>query len=140
MTPRFALLRHSRFRVLFAATFGSGFGTWLAVIALQVDVYGRTHSGWWVGALLVVNILPSVFLGLLLGSVVDRFSRKGLMIASDLGRFAVFGALPFTSSASATVALAAVAGVGEALFPPPPPARFPKTLSPHGPSPAEPPP
>jgi MFS family permease len=118
LTPRFALLRHSRFRLLFAATFGSGFGTWLAVIALQVDVYDRTHSGWWVGALLVVNILPSVFLGLLLGPVVDRFSRKGLMIASDIGRFAVFGALPFTSSASATVALAAVAGIGNAFFRP----------------------
>ena len=38
--------------------FGSGIGNWLAVVALQVDVYDRTHSGWWVGALLVANILP----------------------------------------------------------------------------------
>ncbi len=118
LTPRFSLLRHSRFRLLFLATFGSGFGNWLAVIALQVDVYDRTHSGWWVGALLVVNVLPSVFLGLFLGPVVDRLSRKGLMIASDIGRFAVFAALPFTSSASATVALAAVAGIGNAFFRP----------------------
>ncbi len=118
LTPRFGLLRHSRFRLLFLATFGSGFGTWLAVIALQVDVYDRTHSGWWVGALLVVNILPSVFLGLLLGPVVDRLSRKGLMIASDIGRLGVFAALPFTSSATATVALAAVAGIGNAFFRP----------------------
>ena len=118
LTPRFGLLRHSRFRLLFLATFGSGFGTWLAVIALQVDVYDRTHSGWWVGALLVVNILPSVFLGLLLGPVVDRLSRKGLMIASDIGRLGVFAALPFTNSATATVALAAVAGIGNAFFRP----------------------
>jgi MFS family permease len=118
LTSRLALLRHSRFRLLFVATFASGLGNWLAVVALQVDVYDRTHSGWWVGTLLVVNILPSVFLGLLLGPFVDRFSRKGLMIGSDLGRLAVFAALPFTSSATATVALAAAAGIGNAFFRP----------------------
>jgi MFS family permease len=118
ISHRFALLQNRPYRRLVLATFGSGFGNWLAVIALQVDVYDRTQSGWWVGALLVVNILPSVFLGLLAGPVVDRFSRKGLMIASDLGRLAVFAVLPFTSSAAATVALAAVAGIGNAFFRP----------------------
>ena len=88
-------LRHDNFRLLFLATFGSGIGNWLAVIALPVDVYDRTHSGWWVGALLIANILPAVFIGLLFGPLVDRLSRKGLMIASDLGRLAVFAALPF---------------------------------------------
>src|SRR5438132_5116245 len=100
MRARVSLLAHARFRLLFLATFGSGLGNWLALIALQVDVYDRTHSGWWVGALLVVNVLPAVFLGVLFGPVVDRLSRKGLMVASDLGRLAVFAALPFTSSAS----------------------------------------
>lgn len=115
---RFALLGHSRFRLLFLATFGSGLGTWLAVIALQVDVYDRTHSGWWVAALLMANILPAVFLGALFGPLVDRVSRKGLMIASDLGRLAVFAALPFVGSAGAIVALAVLAGVGNAFFRP----------------------
>lgn len=118
LTSRLVLLRHSRFRLLFAATAASGIGNWLAVVALQVDVYDRTHSGWWVGALLVVNVVPAVFLGLLLGPVVDRFSRKGLMIGSDLGRLAVFAALPFTHSAGGTVALAAAAGIGNAFFRP----------------------
>jgi len=118
LISRLVLLRHSRFRLLFVATFTSGVGNWLAVVALQVDVYDRTQSGWWVGALLVANILPAVFLGLLLGPVVDRFSRKGLMIGSDLGRFAVFVALPFTHSATATVVLAAAAGIGNAFFRP----------------------
>ena len=82
----------------------SGLGNWLAVIALQVDVYDRTQSGWWVGELLIANILPAVFIGLLLGPLVDRLSRKGLMIGSDLGRLAVFAALPFADSAAAIVA------------------------------------
>jgi len=115
---RLALLANSRFRLLFFATFGSGLGSWLAVIALQVDVYDRTHSGWWVGALLVGNILPAVFLGLLAGPLVDQLSRKGLMIASDIGRLAVFASLPFVHTAGAIVALAVVAGIGTAFFRP----------------------
>jgi len=111
-------LANGRFRLLFAATFASGVGNWLAVVALQVDVYDRTHSGWWVGALLFANILPAVFLGLLLGPLVDRLSRKGLMIASDVGRLGVFAALPFVGSPVAIIALALVAGVGTAFFRP----------------------
>jgi MFS family permease len=115
---RLALFRDSRFRLLFFATFASGAGNWLAVVALQIDVYDRTHSGWWIGALLVANILPAVFLGLLLGPLLDALSRKALMIASDLGRLGVFVALPFVGSAAGIVALAAVAGIGTAFFRP----------------------
>lgn len=115
---RLTLLGNSRFRLLFFATFGSGLGSWLAVIALQVDVYDRTHSGWWMGALLVGNILPAVFLGLLAGPLVDQLSRKGLMIVSDIGRLAVFASLPFVHTAGGIVALAVVAGIGTAFFRP----------------------
>lgn len=104
--------------MLFFATLGSGIGNWLALIALQVDVFDRTHSGWWVGALLVGNILPAVFIGLLLGPLVDRLSRKGLMIGSDVGRLAVFAVLPFVNSAAGIVLLGTVAGVGNAFFRP----------------------
>jgi MFS family permease len=118
LRSRFALLSNSRFRLLFLATLGSGFGNWLALVGLQIDVYDRTHSGWWVGDLLIANILPSVFIGLLLGPLVDRLSRKGLMIASDLGRLGVFALLPFASSAAEIIVLAAFAGVGNAFFRP----------------------
>src|SRR3954449_1684082 len=118
MSTRLALLGNSRFRLLFLATFASGIGNWLAVIALTVDVYDRTHSGWWVGELLIASILPAVFIGLLFGPLVDRLSRKGLMIASDVGRLAVFAALPFANSAAVIVVLAVVAGIGNAFFRP----------------------
>ena len=115
---RLRLLGNGRFRILFFATLGSGIGNWLAVIALQLDVYDRTHSGWWVGELLIANILPAVFIGVLLGPLVDRLSRKGLMIASDLGRLAVFALLPFAQSAAQIVLLAVLAGIGNAFFRP----------------------
>jgi len=115
---RFAPLANSRFQLLFLATFGSGIGNWLAVIALQVDVYDRTHSGWWVAGLLVATILPAIFLGVLFGPLVDRLSRKRLMIASDVARLGVFAALPFVDDAASIVALATVAGIGNAFFRP----------------------
>jgi MFS family permease len=106
------------FRLLFLATLGSGFGTWLAFVALALDVKDRTDSGPWVSALLIADVLPAVLIGLLVGPLVDRLSRKWLMIGSDLLRAAIFCALPFASSAALIVALAALAGVGTGFFRP----------------------
>jgi len=114
-----ALLRRApAFRYLFVATLESGLGTWLSVIALTVDVFDRTGSGKWVGALLIVSFIPSVGVGLLLGPLLDRFSRRRVMVAADLARVGVFCALPFTSSPGAIVALAGVAGLATGFFTP----------------------
>ncbi len=115
---RLAVLHGVEFRRLFLANLTSGIGTWLALLALQIEVYDRTHSGWWVGALLAANIVPAIAVGLLLGPLVDRLSRKGLMIVSDLGRMAVFAALPFVHNTEAVIGLALVAGIGNAFFRP----------------------
>lgn len=115
---RLAVFQGVEFRRLFAANLASGIGNWLALLALQVDVYDRTHSGWWVGALLTANIVPGIAVGLLLGPLVDRLSRKLLMIVSDVGRLAVFAVLPFVDSTVGIVGLALVAGIGTALFRP----------------------
>jgi MFS family permease len=106
------------FRALFLATFGSGIGTMLAVVALTVDVYERTGSGRWVSALLIADFLPSIAIGLLLGPFVDRLSRRNLLIAADVVRFAAFAALPFAPSAGWIVALALVVGFANGFFAP----------------------
>jgi MFS family permease len=106
------------FRLLFLATLGSSLGTLLATVALVVDVKDRTNSGPWVSALMIVEFLPAVAVGLFLGPLLDRFSRRGLMVASDLVRFLVFCALPFAGSAGAIVALAGVAGFATGFFRP----------------------
>ncbi|MDX6447733.1 MAG: hypothetical protein QOG29_900 [Gaiellaceae bacterium] len=93
-------------------------GTWFAAIALQVDVFDRTHSAVWIAALVIVEFLPTIVVGLVLGPFVDRLSRRRLMIASDLARFGVFAALPFVHSALGIVLLAAVAGVAWSVFRP----------------------
>ena len=118
-SSRLGLLRRSPpFRSLFLATAGSSFGTYLAAIALTVTIYDKTQSGVWVAALLIVGFLPIVLVGLLLGPLLDRLSRRKLMIASDLVRCGVFAALPFVDRPAGIVALAGVAGIASGFFTP----------------------
>ncbi|MEP6909069.1 MAG: MFS transporter [Actinomycetota bacterium] len=113
------LLRRVRgLRLLFLAAFGSGLGTWLAFVALTIDVWDRTGSGTWVSALLIADFLPAIALGLTTGPLVDRLSRRRVMVSADLVRFLVFCALPFAQSATQIVALAAVAGFATGFFRP----------------------
>ena len=94
----------------------------MAAIALTLDVQARTshspHNGLWVGAVLVVEFLPTVIVGLFLGPLLDRLQRRSLMIAADAIRVGVFVALPFAPSAGAVVALAFVAGLATGFFRP----------------------
>jgi MFS family permease len=106
------------FRLLFLSTLGSSLGTMLAAVALAIDVKDRTNSGVWVGAVLIVEFLPTIVIGLTLGPLLDRLDRRSLMVGADLLRAAVFCALPFTSSAAGIVALALVAGLATGFFRP----------------------
>jgi MFS family permease len=110
--------REPSFRSLFLATLGSGLGTWLALVALQIDVLRRTHSPIWMSALLIADILPMLLVGLVAAPLVDRLSRRSLMIGADLVRFGVFCALPFAPNATTIVALAAVIGTATGFFRP----------------------
>jgi MFS family permease len=111
-------LRLPGFRSLFFATLASSAGTLLAAVALAIDVQQRTDSGPWVAAVVVVEFLPTVVVGLLLGPLLDRLDRRSLMIAADAVRVGVFAALPFAPSAGWIVGLAAVAGLATGFFRP----------------------
>jgi MFS family permease len=99
------------FRFLFGSTLVSGLGTWIAVVALSLDVFERTHhSGLWVAALLIADFLPAVAIGLLLGPLVDRLSRKRLLVGADVMRVGAFVLLALADRPWQIVALAFVAG------------------------------
>ena len=60
-SSRLGLLRRSpSFGYLFLATAGSSFGTYLAAIALILQIRDLTGSGVWVAALLIADFLPIV--------------------------------------------------------------------------------
>lgn len=117
-----APLRLPGFRNLFLATSGSSIGTLMAAVALTLDIKhrasGSPHTGLWVGAVLVVEFLPTVLVGLFLGPLVDRLQRRALMIGADAIRIGVFVGLVFAPSASAVLALAFIAGLANGFFRP----------------------
>jgi MFS family permease len=107
-----ALIRTSRdLRALLAARTVSELGTWFAYVALTVTVYDRTGSATWVSALLLLDVLPGIVLGLLVAPLLDRWVRKHVLVGAELAGGAAFAALVFTHSLTALFALAAVAGV-----------------------------
>jgi MFS family permease len=106
------------FRRLFLATFASSIGTWLAFVALVVDVYDRTGDANWVSALLIADFLPIVLVGILLGPLIDRLPRRNILVAADVLRAGVFCVLPFATSAAQIVGLALIIGVATSLFRP----------------------
>ncbi len=81
------LLRGNRgFRQLWLGQVVSQLGDWFNTIALYTIILNLTGSGRDIGLLLVARFLPSFIFGSLSGVVADRFSRRSIMIVSDLLR------------------------------------------------------
>jgi MFS family permease len=119
IAPHARLLRRAPgYRLLFLAALASGVGTWLAFVALVIDVSDRTGDARWVSALLIAEFLPIVVIGLAAAPLVDRLPRRAILVAADLLRAAVFVALPFAPSALAIVLLALAAGIATSFFRP----------------------
>src|SRR5438105_6221946 len=84
------LLRGNRgFRFLWFGQVVSQMGDWfdtIAVYTIALTLTGSTRS---VALIMVARFLPSVVMGPLSGVVADRFSRRTIMIASDIVRAVV---------------------------------------------------
>ena len=84
------LLRRNRnFRQLWLGQVVSQMGDWFDTIALYTIILNLTGSGRDVGLLLVARFVPSFLFGPLSGVVADRFSRRTIMIVSDVLRAVV---------------------------------------------------
>ena len=121
LTAQFAIVRvpeHRGYRNLLLARLISALGTWTAFFAVRIALYNQTDSAWWVSILLFCELVPGVILGIAVGPLIDRWPRQRMMILSDLGGAAAFGALPFVHSPAGICALSAVAGFSAAFFRP----------------------
>jgi MFS family permease len=84
------LLRKNRsFRQVWLGQVVSQMGDWFDTIALYTIILNLTGSGRAVGLLLVMRFVPSFVFGPLSGVIADRFSRRSIMIVSDLLRAVV---------------------------------------------------
>lgn len=105
-------------RLLFGATLASALGTWLAYVALVIDVYDRTGSAAWVSALLFAEFAPMIVIGLLAGPLLDRLPRRRVLIAADLIRAAAFCLVPFAGNSLQIILIAMIAGAATSAFRP----------------------
>lgn len=97
---------HGRgFRLFWLARAASQFGDEISVLALPWLVSEATGSPFAVGLLEALAFAPVLILGLPIGAVADRRSRKRSMVESDLLRVVLVGSIP----------LAAYLGSGENL-------------------------
>jgi MFS family permease len=108
-----SLLRVNRhFRRLWLAQIVSQLGDWLDYVALLTLLLELTGSGTVAAGMLVARFLPGFFVSPLAGVVVDRLSRKRVMIAADLGRSVlVLGLLLIDSASDVWLAYVVVAAV-----------------------------
>ena len=83
------LRKNPSFRQLWLGQVVSQMGDWFNTIALYTIILQLTGSGRDIGLLLVARFLPSFLFGSLSGVVADRFSRRSIMIVSDLLRAVV---------------------------------------------------
>src|SRR5258705_3417122 len=94
------LLKKNRsFRQLWLGQVVSQMGDWFDTIALYTIILQLTGSGRDIGLLLVARFLPSFLFGPLSGVLADRFSRRSIMIVSDLLRAVVVLGFLFVKSA-----------------------------------------
>ena len=80
------VIRSPRYFPLWLGQLGSSFGDTLHYIALVVLVFELSGQGLAVAGLVATEIVPVLLLGPIAGVVIDRFGRKGILIASDLVR------------------------------------------------------
>ncbi len=78
--------RNRSFRLLWVGQIISLLGDWFDLIASAALVSALTDSGSAIGGLFVVRMLAPFLVSPLAGVAADRFNRKHLLVAADLGR------------------------------------------------------
>ncbi|MDP8957343.1 MAG: MFS transporter, partial [Actinomycetota bacterium] len=93
-----AALRSSGFRRLLIGQAVSSLGSWVATLAFIAAAFALTGGNQTaVGLVLVLRLVPPIFAAPVGGVVADRWSRRSVMVASDLSRAALIAVVPFVN-------------------------------------------
>lgn len=96
----------------------SNFGDVLHYIALVILVYRLTGHGVAVAGLVVAEILPVLLFGPIAGVIIDRFSRKTVLVGADLVRAVLAFSLVWPQGAWHAYIVAAGLSAGSTFFNP----------------------
>ena len=83
------------FLPLFGAQFASSLGDWTGLFAILQIAQRVSNSATAVGFVMVARMLPGLVFAPLGGALIDRWNRKTVMIACDVGRAGLLALLPF---------------------------------------------
>ncbi|HEX5826722.1 MAG TPA: MFS transporter [Candidatus Limnocylindrales bacterium] len=90
-----AVFRRRDFVLLWFAQLVSTAGSSLTDLAAGIYVYERTGSAFLVGVTLMMTAVPSLVIGLIAGVFVDRYDRRLVMLASNIGQAIIVAIIPF---------------------------------------------
>ena len=116
----FSAMRHRNFQLYFGGQLISNIGTWMQIIAQGWVVYQLGHSEVTLGLVAFASAIPTLAISPWGGVVVDRVSRRGLLLLTQssamLLAFAM-AALTFTGAIREwhVIVLAALLGVVNAF-------------------------
>ena len=84
---------------LWLAQVVSSTGDWIGLIAiLAIAARVSNNSGAAVSLVMTTRVVPGFFLGTVGGVIIDRFDRRKVMVACDIGRATLLVVLPFVST------------------------------------------
>lgn len=103
-----AVFKKRDFLLMWMAQLVSTAGSALTDLAAGIYVYERTGSALFVGMTLMATAVPSLIVGLIAGVFVDRFDRRKVMMASNIGQGLVVATIPFLLGADVTLLFVAI--------------------------------
>src|ERR1044072_3499281 len=80
----YAAFRFSAFRFYTVGNLVSVIGRLMLMVAVEWEIYARTHSATALGLVGLVIALPVVLLSLLAGHIADRFPRKRIVLVTQV--------------------------------------------------------
>jgi dTMP kinase len=89
------LFRTPGFGRLFGAQFVSSLGDWTGLLAILAIASRVSTSGTGIGLVMVARMFPGLVLAPVGGALLDRWNRKTVMVACDIGRAGLLLVLPF---------------------------------------------
>lgn len=116
----FSAMRHRNFQLYFGGQLISNVGTWMQVVAQGWVVYQIGHSELTLGLVAFASAIPILIVSPWAGVVVDRMSRRTLLILTQAGAMIpalILGALAFANMVQEwhVIVLAAMLGIVNAF-------------------------
>jgi MFS family permease len=116
--PYLTILQNKRYFPLWLGQLVSSLGDTLNYIALVIYVYQLTGSGFDLSKLSIFQIIPILLISPIAGVIIDRFSRKWVLIAADIIRAVLILGLVVAPNINAIYGIAVLIAMATTFFRP----------------------